>query len=101
MIYSALLYGGLCCVVLYSCVLSCLTHVVVCLICDLCVMLSGLCFVICCDYLGLCFVCGLQRDGVWCGVVSVVCLCVMCLRVVCCEMLYGSFVCVFLFECVC
>ena len=36
-----------------------------------------------------CFVCGLQRDGVWCGVICFVCLCVLCLREMYCEMLYG------------
>ena len=35
MFYNAVLYGVFCCVVLYSCVLFCLTHVVVCLVCDL------------------------------------------------------------------
>ena len=49
-----------------------------------------------------CFVCGLQCDGVWCGVDCFVCLCVMRLRVMCCEMLSGCVLrCVFLFVCVC
>ena len=53
----------------------------------ICVLLSGLRFVICCDYVGLggnviaCFVCGLRCDGVWCGVVCFVCLCVLCVCV--------------------
>ena len=34
-IHNALLYGVFCCVSVYSCVLFGLTHVVVCLVCDL------------------------------------------------------------------
>ena len=82
---NALLYGVFCCVLLYSCVLFGLTNVVVCLVCELCVMLSGLRFVICCDYVGgwggggvsliACLVCWLRCDGVWC-LSCVLCVCV-------------------------
>ena len=72
-IYNALLYGVFCCVF----VLFCLTQLFVCLVCDMFVMLSGLCCVLFYVYVGV----WVQCVCVFCllsGVACFVCLCVLC-----------------------